>query len=196
MSAWATLAALFAAAFVASMIAAARGRATKVVGVLAGLMALGCGWIWWNHTRTEARLSAAATEVAGVEVHVDCQEPFLGELLSTPRAGRVDARSDGTLEDVARLNRRMCAAANSWPDEDSDDAYIAVHVLTHEAGHVRGERNEAATECWAMRNSALVAQELGASRQQAERRARWYHRAIYPRLSDSYRGGGCDLDGG
>ncbi len=196
MSAWATLATLFAAAFVASMIAAARGRATKFVGVLAGLIAVGCGWVWWNHTRTEARLAAAASKVAGVDVHVDCQEPFLGELLSAPRAGSVDARSDGTLDNVAHLSRHMCASAGAWPDEDSDDAYVAVHVLTHEAGHVRGEKDEAATECWAMHHSALVAQELGATRQQAERRATWYHNTVYPRLSARYRGSGCDLSEG
>lgn len=191
MSFWATLTVVFATASVASMIAAARGRSTRFVGALAGSISVACGWVWWNHTHLEARLAAAASKVAGVEVHVDCQEPFFGELLSTPGPGRVDGRSDGSMSDVARLNRATCAAADSWPEVDSDDAFIAVHVLTHEAGHVRGERNEAATECWAMQHSARVAEALGASRRQAERRARWYRSTVYPRLTDTYRGDGC-----
>lgn len=196
MSVWGLLAVVFAAAFVASMVAAARGRSTKFVGALAGSIALACGWVWWNHVRLESRLADAASSVAGVEVHVDCQEPFFGEWFVTRGAGRVEASDDGTMEDVARLDRNICSAAGSWPDDDTDDAYIAVHVLTHEAGHVLGETNEAATECWAMQHSAEVAEELGASRQQAERRAQWYYDTVYPRMSSTYRGDGCDIAAG
>lgn len=196
MSVWAVLGVAFAGAFVAAMVAAGRGRSTKFVGVLAGLIAAACGWVWWNHVQLENRLAEAASSVAGVAVQVDCQEPFFGEWFVTRGAGRVDASSDGTLEDVARLDRNICAAAGSWPDDDTDDAFIAVHVLTHEAGHVRGETNEAATECWAMQHSAEVAEALGASPQQAEERAQWYHRTVYPRMSSTYRGDGCDIPGG
>lgn len=191
MSVWAILTVVCAAAFVASAFAAARGRSTKFVGAVAGVIALACGWMWWNHVRLEARLADAASLVAGLQVHVDCQEPFFGELFVTRRNGSVDARSDGTMDDVAHLARGTCAAADSWPDDDTDDAFIAVHVLTHEAGHVRGERNEAATECWATQHSAAVAEALGASRSQAERRALWYFRSVYPRLTDTYRDSGC-----
>lgn len=191
MSVWAVLAVAFSIGFVASMIAAARGRSTKFVGALAGLLALACGWVWWTHVRLENRLATAVSEVAGVEVHVDCQEPFFGEWFVTRGAGRVDADANGAMDDVAHLDRNICEAAGSWPDDDTDDAYIAVHVLTHEAGHVRGERNEAATECWAMAHSAAVAEALGASPQQAERRAQWYRDTVYPRMSSTYRGDGC-----
>ena len=40
MSVWAVLAVIFSAGFVASMVTAARGRSTKFVGVLAGLLAV------------------------------------------------------------------------------------------------------------------------------------------------------------
>ena len=66
MSVWAVLAVAFAIGFVVSMIAAARGRSTKFVGALAGLLALACGWVWWNHVRLETRLATAVSEVAGV----------------------------------------------------------------------------------------------------------------------------------
>lgn len=196
MSVWAVLTVLFASAFVAAMIAALRGRGTKFVGALSGLIALACGWVWWNHSHLESRLATAASKVAGVDVHVDCQEPFWGEWFVTRGAGHVDADASGTMQDVAHLDRNICRAADSWPDDDTDDAYIAVHVLTHEAGHVRGELNEAATECWAMDHSAEVAEALGASRQQAERRAAWYRQTVYPRLSATYRGDGCAPAGG
>lgn len=195
MTVWAVLALGFAAAFVAAMVAAARGRSTKFVGSLAGLIALACGWVWWSDARMEARLSEAASAVAGVQVHVDCQELFFGEWMPTRGAGRVDARDDGSMDDVAHLDRKICTAAASWPEDDTDDAYTAVHVLTHEAGHVRGEANEAATECWAVQNSARVAEALGASRPRSERRAQWYLRAVFPRMSSTYRGDGCTISG-
>ena len=121
----------------------------------------------------EARLSQAASAVAGVQVHVDCQELFFGEWMPTRGAGRVDARDDGSMDDVAHLDRKICTAAASWPEDDTDDAYTAVHVLTHEAGHVRGEADTAATE----------------------RRAQWYLRAVFPRMSSTYRGDGCTISG-
>ncbi len=196
MSVWAVLAVIFSAGFVASMVTAARGRSTKFVGVLAGLLAVACGWVWWNHVRLETRLATAASKVAGVDVKVDCQEPFWGEWFVTRGDGHVNADADGKMDDVAHLDRKICSAAGSWPENDTDEAFIAVHVLTHEAGHVRGERNEAATECWAMAHSAAVAEALGASPQQAERRAQWYRETVYPRMSSTYRGDGCASAGG
>ena len=77
------------------------------------------------------------------------------------------------MDDVAHLDRKICTGPRRGED-DTDDAYMAVHVLTYEAGHVRGEANEAATECWAVQNSARVAEALGASCRQSERRAQWY----------------------
>lgn len=196
MSVWAILTVAFAVAFVASMGAAIRGRSTKFVGVVVGVIAVACGWVWWSQVRLEARLARAASSVAGVEVHVDCQEPFFGEWFVTRGDGRVDARDDGSLDDVAHLDRKVCRAADGWPEEDTDDAFIAVHVLTHEAGHVRGGANEAATECWATQHSAAVAEALGSSKAQAERRALWYFRTVYPRLGSSYRDGSCPGPGG
>ncbi len=196
MSVWGMLAVLFATAFAAAAVAAVRGRSTKFVGALAGLIAVACAWVWWNHVRLESRLAEAASSVAGVEVHVDCQEWFFGEWFVTRGAGRVDGRDDGTMDDVAHLDRNICSAVASWPGDDTDDAYIAVHVLTHEAGHVRGETNEAATECWAMQHSAEVAEALGASPRQAARRAQWYFDTVYPRMSSTYRGDGCDIGAG
>lgn len=194
MSVWGLLTVVFAVALVASTVATLRGRSTKFVGVLAALVAVACGWVWWNHRQLESRLSTAASDVAGVEVRVDCQEPFFGEWFVTRGDGRVDARDDGTMDDVAHLDRKVCAAAASWPEDDTDDAFVAVHVLTHEAGHVRGERDEAATECWAMEHSAAVAEALGASPAQAKRRAEWYRTTVHPRLSDTYRGDRCGTD--
>lgn len=196
MSVWAILTVAFAVAFVASAAAAIRGRSTKFVGVLAGVVAVACGWVWWNHVHLEARLAVAATSVAGVDVHVDCQEPFFGEWFVTRGDGRVDASDDGTMDDVAHLDRKVCRAADAWPEDDTDDSFIAVHVLTHEAGHIRGERNEAATECWATQHSAAVGEALGASRAQADRRARWYFRTVYPRLGSGYQDSTCPGPGG
>ncbi len=44
---------------------------------------------------------------------------------------------------------------------------VAIMVLTHEAGHLRGMSNEARTQCWAIRHVYYVALHLGFSKSEA-----------------------------
>lgn len=46
---------------------------------------------------------------------------------------------------------------------------LAIMVLTHEAGHLRGMFNEARTQCWAVRHVRYVAEHLGFN----DKEARW-----------------------
>lgn len=93
--------------------------------------------------------------------------------------------------DVAVLKAETCTALASWLMSDHSKAtteqLTAVHVLVHEAVHVRGERNEAVTECVAMTLDAKVARELGAPAVVADRMAGQYRTEVYPHLSAEYR---------
>lgn len=73
----------------------------------------------------------------------------------------------------------------------SPDQIIAVHVLTHESMHMRGEFSEAAAECEAMQRDAWTARDLGASPSDAAALAVAYWRIDYPRMPDDYRSGNC-----
>jgi hypothetical protein len=72
---------------------------------------------------------------------------------------------------------------------------IAVHVLTHESMHMRGQPDEARAECEAMQRDAETAQLLGATPQEGLALARAYWLQDYPNMPDAYRSGDCVLNG-
>lgn len=95
--------------------------------------------------------------------------------------------------DLAQLRASTCADLASWlassKQEPTLAQVIAVHVVVHEAEHVRGLRVESEAECAAMRADVTVATAFGASRDVAERMLATYRSDVYPYLSDEYRGG-------
>jgi hypothetical protein len=66
-----------------------------------------------------------------------------------------------------------------------------VHVLTHEAMHMRGITDEAQTECAALQRDHQTAVLLGANADEARVLARRYLLTIYPQMPDAYRSGEC-----
>jgi hypothetical protein len=72
---------------------------------------------------------------------------------------------------------------------------LGTHVLSHEAMHLRGEFNEAKTECAALQRDAWTARMLGASPAEALGLARRYWQEVYPHLPDDYRDAGCTAGG-
>ncbi|MGB8651524.1 MAG: hypothetical protein WCD35_12785, partial [Mycobacteriales bacterium] len=71
------------------------------------------------------------------------------------------------------------------------DEAVAVHVLTHESMHMRGQTNEALAECEAVQRDEITAHELGASVEQARRLARVYWLLVYPRMPEDYFSRDC-----
>lgn len=98
--------------------------------------------------------------------------------------------------DVAVLRADTCADLASWlfstKVSPTLDHVTAVHVLVHEAVHVRGEFNEATTECLAMALDEQVAASLGAPVVTAQTMARTYAEQVYPWMPDGYRGSCAD----
>ena len=150
--------------------------------------------------RLEHRLSAAASELSGRAVTVDCASAGESFVHAGADVGHVDVRPDGTPSDRAVLQHEVCADLRRWlgalgdrtPSARPDvDGAVAVHVLTHEAMHLRGLLDEGAAECAAVQRDAAAARLLGASDDEARRTARTYWLVVYPRMQEPYRTGGC-----
>ena len=171
-----------------------RPRPFPRVGVgVALVLAATCAVPIWRHARLEARLEAAARQLAGGEVDVNCQT--FGHTWADVGAelGYVRWGPDGVPERSTLIKYETCGDLRSWLRSDkrapSRDQMVAVHVLTHEVMHMIGIKEEARAECAAVQRDAAMAVALGADPAQGEALARRYWTEIYPRMPDGYRGG-------
>lgn len=137
----------------------------------------------------EGQLSRVATTLAGHPVKVHCQS--FGQALTDlgSELGYVKFTPTGP-ERSALIKRDACGELRRYAGGERSrptlDALIAVHVLTHEAMHMRGLRNEAETECAAVQRNETTAKLLGASADQARALARAYWKQVYPRMPSDY----------
>ena len=143
----------------------------------------------------EHRLTSVATRLVGHHVQVHCQSTASALVDAGAELGFVKYDQDGIPEPRTLLKREPCADLRDYVSGNkrhpSLNQIIAVHVLTHEAMHMRGETNEAVAECEAMQRDALTAAMLGATPRQAAGLARSYWRAVYPDMPDDYRTSDC-----
>ena len=147
------------------------------------------------HRRTEHRLAAAASALAGTQVSVHCQTFAEAWMDVGPELGYVAFGPGGIPEHHTLLKwdtcRRLATYLRSDRSRPSLDEIIAVHVLTHESMHMAGTRDEATAECQAIQRDARTAELLGADPQQSRQLATRYWLAVYPRMSDDYRTSNC-----
>ena len=147
----------------------------------------------------EKRLSAVASGLVGHRVQVRCQSlgQALGDLGS--ELGFVKWDASGRPEPRTLIKRDPCGRLRGYygghRSRPSLDAVIAVHVLTHEAMHMRGLTGEADAECAAVQRDEQTAQLLGATPEQARELALAYWTRVYPRMPDDYREGSCTPGG-
>jgi len=125
----------------------------------------------WNGVSGDARLAAVerfsheASRVAGKPVTIRCDE-------SRDYVGFVQ-HADGVAlvgGDRAYLTPEICLDLYrlAFKDEiDSSNTGRAVAVLAHEAWHLRGERNEGTTECYALQSGVEIGRRLGLSEERA-----------------------------
>jgi hypothetical protein len=159
--------------------------------VLVPLAAFETAW-----SLTENKLNTAIREYTGnPEVSVHCQRftEALGDV--SPYKGYVKYNSDYTPTTVAQLDEDICRNLRSWIWGDKANPTIdqinAVHILTHEAQHLKGQINEAIAECDAIQADSAVAQLLGATSEQGQALADRYYRETYPRMPARYSDSGC-----
>jgi len=88
-----------------------------------------------------------------------------------------------------------CLASAGDCPEEVREAAVAVNVLSHEAWHLAGERDEAVTQCYALQTNADTALRLGASPEDARAVAAFVFGDVQPALPPEYRTSECH-DGG
>jgi hypothetical protein len=160
-----------------------------------------------DRIRQQDELGAVASDLAGRAVAVHCPG-FLGALVDTGgEAGRVQFDGSGRPSDHTDLAPETCKALRHLDRVDfscieNDDcgypefkAAWAAHTLAHESFHLRGFEDEGITECYALQNTAFVAERLGVAAETAHRLQKWLYLDGYPNEPEDYRSSNC-YDGG
>lgn len=191
--------------------------ATRILACLACLAAL--GFYLGPHRALEAdeaELARIATVIAGRDVRISCPGTLAALTEASAQDGSVLFSSEGTPADEAKLSSGTCSKLRSLLHGDVGaleclsrhracpvdvrKAAIAVNVLSHEAWHLAGVRDEAVTQCYALQTNAETAIRLGADRDGARALASYIGREVQPvlpadyRSSDCYDGGALDLN--
>jgi hypothetical protein len=167
---------------------------TSPVVTLAVVLALLVPALWTEirWLRVQAAATAAVQQLAGNPVaRVHCQRALATFLWAGADLGRVEWAEP----DRAWLTLETCQHLGSWYRSDHDeptlDEAVAVHVLTHEAMHVAGSRNEATTECRALQRDARTVVLLGGTAEQGRSLAERIADEVYPTMPDEYRTSQC-----
>ena len=153
------------------------------------------------------RLANIASDLAGRRVSVHCPS-FLASLVRVrTEGGYVKFDGDGRPADYTELSPETCTSLRHLGRVDfacierGDCTYKqfkvawAVHTLAHESFHLRGFASEAVAECYALQNTAFVAEHLGLSTQTAKNMQKWVYLKGYPNEPEDYRTSDC-ADGG
>jgi hypothetical protein len=152
-------------------------------------------------------LGAIATELAGRPVAVHCPG-FLNSLVDVhAEAGRVQFSADGRPANSTDLAPSTCSSLRHLDTVDFTcierdtcgfkefkEAWAA-HTLAHESFHLRGFEDEGIAECYALQNTAFVAERLGVPTRQAQELQAWLYKDGYPNEPQEYQAADC-YDGG
>ena len=151
-------------------LATPRGRNPVAIAALL-LPGLLLGWFEYENHAADARLSRAASALAGRPVHVSCQRLLATLLDASANRGEVEFDARGKPGDETLLKYETCQALYDYLGSDKHapdlDQVIAVHILAHEAAHLAGERSEALAEC-----QSVQSDERGGPAFSARRRTR------------------------
>jgi hypothetical protein len=174
--------------------------------VVGGLAALGFAR-HEERVREQDQLGAIASDLAGRRVGVRCPS-FVASLVDTRgEAGRVQFDDTGRPANHTDLSPQTCKALRHLDAVDFTcierrdcnfrqfSAGWAAHTLAHESFHLRGFQDEAVTECYALQNTAFVAERLGVPKQRSQDLQAWLYERGYPNEPTEYQSARC-YDGG
>ena len=160
-----------------------------------------------DRIRQQDRLAVIASELAGRPVHVHCPT-FLGGLVDTHgEAGRVQFDASGRPVDHTELAPETCKALRHLDRVDfrciardncgysQFQAAWAAHTLAHESFHLRGFGEEGVAECYALQNTAFVAERLGVAPDEAKQLQAWVYAKGYPNEPEEYHSSKCYAGG-
>ena len=160
-----------------------------------------------DRLREQDRLAAIASDLAGRKVGVRCPSFFASLVDTHGEAGRVQFDEEGRPGDHTDLAPDTCKALRHLDRVDfscldrGDCGYDefkpawAAHTLAHEAFHLRGFQDEGVAECYALQNTAFVAERLGVPTADAEQLQTWVYAKGYPNEPEDYHSAQC-YDGG
>ncbi len=110
--------------------------------------------------RAESRFSREATRIAGAASRIECDEDYVFTGIGSDAAGVAFPR-----QALAYLQPSVCRSLYRVAFESKlgsrQDAAWAITVLAHEAVHLRGERDEGVTECYALQEGTALGRRLG-----------------------------------
>ena len=169
---------------------------------------------WWvldraDRVGNERRLSAIASQIAGRAVKVHCPGPLARVFGGSTAEGWVKFDAAGKPADATKLQKTSCAELDALAEgrraqelectaragilcgRRGAELAMAVDVVTHEAFHMSGIRDEAATECASLNRMGTTAQQLGATAEQGAALARGQFTEAYPQMGEVYRSPDC-----
>jgi hypothetical protein len=147
----------------------------------------------------DPQLSAIAGELSGRSVTIRCEG--LSGALTNPRgeSGRTEFIGDKPVS-VAYLQEGICQTLHAYARSRKEcllpcgrplDVAWSLNTLAHESYHLAGIRNEARTECAALRAIGFVARGLGASPAQADTLAAYSFAELPRRMPPEYSPPAC-----
>jgi hypothetical protein len=157
---------------------AATGVWKPYVGILSGL-ALICIWQPIHTWLFQRQMSAIATELAeGHVAHLHCNSVL--DTMFDPNSTNIGHASPQT--GAIAFQYPWCNTLMAYirhPQRADREELASLGMLTHESMHVRGEMNEARTECQAVQRNYRTAKMLGVPERIAKRNALDYYYSLY-----------------
>jgi hypothetical protein len=169
-----------------------------------------------DRQQDEERLAKIAAVIAGRDVSVSCPGTIATLTEISAHDGSVVFSPDGSPRDEAKLSSRTCSRLRALLDggvagldclasgavcpKPVEDVAVAVNVLSHEAWHLAGVRDESVAQCYALQSNEDTAIRLGATPAEARSIAEFVVRRVQPVLPPEYKthacrdGGPLDLD--
>jgi hypothetical protein len=160
-----------------------------------------------DRVHEQDRLASVASELAGRKVGVHCPSFLAGLVDIHGEAGRVQFDEQGRPADHTDLSPDSCKVLRHLDRVDftcidrGDCGFSefnsgwAAHTLAHESFHLRGIQDEAVTECYALQNTAFVAERLGVPTDQARKLQTWLFLKGYGNEPADYKSMQCTAGG-
>lgn len=142
-------------------------------------LAVACAWPPLSTWRLERRLSAVSTRLAeGRQARVHCNTII--DTMFSPMQLHSGYAEFGTGR--IHYQKPWCSVVRRYlrdPERAGPRELSALNLITHEAMHVRGERNEAIAECQSVRRNYRTARLLGVPDPVARRNALDFYEQLY-----------------
>lgn len=163
-----------------------------VVAGLVSILAFTAGYFEVAHHQRQQLATEALGVLSDVEgVSANCER--LSEELFNVSQYQGYVYYDGS--NVAHLRRNVCHNlwdyAHGGQSNPTEGQILAVHIVAHEAQHIDGIQSEAVAECRAVQLDHLIAEDLGATPEQARELQRRYFVDYYPNQRNDYVSGAC-----